>query len=133
MCCTNKDKTAYVIDATGECKDKDMNIKAGAPPCPCPGGVGQCITLVNPLKYKPGPNYIFELFGGIIKWVMGIMGSLTLLMFVWGGFLWVTSGGNPEKVKKGSDTMLWAAIGVFLVLASYIILSTFLGFLTGSK
>ena len=97
-------------------------------PGPCPSGQsGQCISLPNPLK----SNDIFVIIGGVIKWVMGIVGSLTLLMFIWGGFMWLTSAGNPEHVKKGSDTMLWAAIGVFLVLASYIILSTFLNFLTG--
>jgi hypothetical protein len=52
-------------------------------------------------------------------------------MFVWGGFSWLTSGGNAEKIKKGSQTMIWAAIGVMLVLSSYIILTTYLDYLTG--
>jgi hypothetical protein len=47
-------------------------------------------------------------------------------MFLMGGFAWLTAGGNEERVKKGSQTMLWAAIGVAVVFASYIIVSQWL-------
>ena len=52
-------------------------------------------------------------YGNIVKYALGLVGSLTLLMLVWGGFQWVTSAGNAEKVNKGSQTMIWAAIGAF--------------------
>ncbi len=68
-----------------------------------------------------------------IKAALGIVGALTLLMLVWGGFQWLTSAGNPEKVKSGTQTMVWAIIGVVLVFASYLLLSTFTGYLTGGK
>ena len=52
-------------------------------------------------------------------------------MLVWGGFEWLTSAGNDEKVKSGTQTMVWAVIGVILVFASYLLLSTFTDYLTG--
>ena len=72
-----------------------------------------------------------QIISTVIKTALGIVGALTLLMLVWGGFQWLTSAGNPEKVKSGAQTMLWAIIGVVLVFASYILLSTFTDYLTG--
>lgn len=99
---------------------------------PCPDNPNrECIRLENPfLNESAGPN---ELLGGIIKAALGVVGALTLLMLVWGGFQWLTSAGNSEKVEKGTQTMIWAVIGVFLVFASYLIVSTFTDYLTGAK
>ena len=92
----------------------------------CPPNV-TCLT--NPLNNNTVD--INQIMGNILKGVLGIMGSLTLLMLVYGAFLWLTSAGNAEKVKMGTDTMLWAVIGTVLVLSSYLLLSTFLKYLTG--
>jgi hypothetical protein len=97
----------------------------------CPNGRAgeKCVTLDNPLASKA--TEVTVIIGKIIQFALGLMGSVTLFMFVWGGFSWLTSGGNAEKIKKGSQTMIWAAIGVMLVLSSYIILTTYLDYLTG--
>jgi hypothetical protein len=79
-------------------------------------------SLFNPL----GETDVRIILGRVVKAGMGIMGSIVLLVFVYGGFLWLTSAGNQDRVKKGTDTMLWAAIGVFIIFASYAILSTIL-------
>ena len=96
---------------------------------------GECTTdscaLPNPLVGNK--TSVSEIIGTIIKTALSIIGAITLLMFVWGGFRWFTSAGNPEKVKAGTQTMVWAVIGLFLVFASYLLLSTFLDFLTGTR
>jgi len=89
----------------------------------------ECVVLENPL----GATDVPTLLGTIIKAALGIVGSLTLLMLIWGGFQWLTSAGNAEKVKSGTQTMVWAVIGVVLVFSSYLILSTFTDYLTGKK
>ena len=108
---------------------------AGSDPCAgppqtelCPDGQSQCIKLCNPLKGDT--TDIKVILGTIIKVALSLVGSLTLLMLVWGGFLWLTSGGNPERVKKGTQTMLWAAIGVIIVFSSYFIVRNFTEYLT---
>ena len=58
----------------------------------------------------------------IIAIALGFLGSLALLFFIYGGFLWMTSRGKPEIITKGTKTMLWAAIGIFFVFSSYSIL-----------
>lgn len=93
------------------------------------GNANKTISLENPLQTTD----VNTLLGTVIKAALGIIGSLTLLMLIWGGFQWLTSAGNPEKVKSGTQTMVWAIIGVILVFSSYIILNTFTNYLTGGK
>lgn len=92
------------------------------------------VNLENPIGVgRQGTTSAAGIISVVIKGALGIIGALTLLMFVWGGFEWLTSAGNPEKVKSGMQTMLWAVIGVVLVFASYLLLATFTNILTTGK
>ena len=62
------------------------------------------------------------LYGRLIFGFMGITGVVALLMFLVGGFQWMTAGGNADKVKKGQDTLTWALLGLAVIFASYAIL-----------
>jgi len=89
-------------------------------------------SLDNPLQYQDGDvmkgiTDVQVLIGVIIKSVLGILGSVTLLMFVWGGIILLNSRGNEEKIKSGTNTMLFAGLGVFVVLSSYILVNFIIG------
>jgi type IV secretory pathway VirB2 component (pilin) len=71
------------------------------------------------------------LIGNIIRVVLGFTGVVALLMIIYGGILWLTSGGNQERVKKGRDTLIWAVLGVALIFAAYAIVTTVLGAVAG--
>ncbi len=60
-----------------------------------------------------------ELIGKIINSVLGVVGSIALLMFVFGGLTWMTSSGSAEKVKKGRDIIMWSAIGLVIIFSAY--------------
>ncbi len=69
----------------------------------------------------------------IIQVLLGFVGAATLLVFVWGGLHMIFSGGNEEKIKKGRSTLVWAVIGLAIILSSYAILKyTFTIFKTAS-
>jgi hypothetical protein len=72
-------------------------------------------TLKNPLSVST-PQ---ALIGKVINAVLGIVGSIALLMFVYGGLVWMTSSGSPEKVKQGKNVIIWSAIGLAIIFASY--------------
>lgn len=76
--------------------------------------------LENPL----GPENLTmeQVYGRIIYGFMAGTGALALLMFVIGGFQWLTAAGNAEKVKKGRDTLMWAILGLVVIFSSYAIL-----------
>ena len=58
----------------------------------------------------------------VIQALLGIVGAGALLMFIWGGFQMIFSGGSEERIKKGRDTLLWAVIGMAVILSSYAVL-----------
>ena len=97
----------------------------------CPDGRGACTLIDNPLASR-GTD-IYRQVGGVIGYVLLLIGSLTLLMIVWGGFQWLTAAGNAEKIEQGSKTMMWAVLGVVAVFVSYIFLNNFLDYITGAK
>lgn len=76
-------------------------------------------ALYNPL----GEVSVPMLIGRVIQAALGISGSIALLMFVWGGFLWLTSGGVPGRIKSGQDTLLWSAIGIAVIFGAYAIVN----------
>lgn len=57
--------------------------------------------------------------GGIIKGVLGLLGILLLLMFIYGGFVWMTAGGNTEKVQLANKIINSAIIGLIVIFLSY--------------
>jgi len=65
-----------------------------------------------------------DLITNVIKTILGVTGSVALIMFVWGGFLWMTSAGNSDKVQKGKNVFIWATAGLIIIFASYAILRT---------
>ena len=72
-------------------------------------------TLSNPI----GVTSVSELIAKVIKAIMGFLGALATLMFIYGGFTLILSGGSAETIKKGQKTIVWAIIGVVVALSSY--------------
>lgn len=59
----------------------------------------------------------------ISQYILGIVGSLTLLMFIVGGFQFMTSTGSPEKVSKAKKTITAAIVGLLIVFSSWLIIN----------
>lgn len=83
-------------------------------------GVG---TTAKP--YEEG-NYSLEDIMAIVisasRWILGIVGSLALLMFIYGGFTFLISAGSSEKVGQARKIIMAAVIGLLIVFASYLII-----------
>jgi len=79
---------------------------------------------------QPIKGDIPEIVGRLIKYLLGMVGVLALVMFIYGGITWMTSGGNPEKIKKGRDTLVWAVAGLAFIFFSYALLKFILEALT---
>ncbi len=67
------------------------------------------------------------------KVILGIIGSLVLLMFVYGGFTWLVSGGNEGNIKKGKDILVNAVIGLGIIFSAYLIVTTLVSVLTAQE
>lgn len=73
---------------------------------------------------------LYDVIGRIIRAILGLSGAAALLMFVWGGFLWLTSRGESGQITKGKDTLKWATIGLVVILLAYTLVTAVIGALT---
>lgn len=90
----------------------------------CPDGK---ICAPNPLGIFDSSRNIPALMGNVSRGLFGIIGTIALLIFLYGGFLWMTAFGEEEKVKKGWDTLVWGGFGLGAVFGSYVFVSFILG------
>jgi len=70
-----------------------------------------------------GATDINVIIGRIINVVLGFLGIVLLFYFLYGGFKWMTSGGEEEGVNEAKTMIKNAVIGLVIVMASYAISS----------
>ncbi|MFH0829469.1 MAG: hypothetical protein V1907_04865 [Candidatus Kerfeldbacteria bacterium] len=85
--------------------------------------------IQNPISGCDDALCLFERF---IRFFLGGVAVVSTMMFIWGGYLFLTSGGNAEQIKKGKDTLLWSSLGIVVILASWVILRYFIVNIVGS-
>lgn len=57
----------------------------------------------------------------VIQWALGFLGLISVGMIIFGGFMWMTSAGNEQRVEKGREIIKWAVIGLVVVMLSWAI------------
>lgn len=72
----------------------------------------------NPLKAS-GVETPQQFVGHVINILMGVIGSIALAMFTWGGFQWLIAMGDSKKVQTGKDIMKWTAFGMAMIFMAY--------------
>lgn len=78
------------------------------------------VSISNPLgEIKNIPTLI----GKVIQIILSVVGSISLVMFIYGGFVWMLAAGNEQRVQKGKDILLWSVLGLVVIFSSYAILN----------
>lgn len=67
-------------------------------------------------------NDMTQVLINVSDWILGVVGSVALLFFVYGGFVFILSGGSEEKVKQGKQILIGSIIGLFIVFGSFLII-----------
>ena len=65
------------------------------------------------------PKTIPEIVGTIIGAFLSLLGIILVCLIIYGGFLWMTAGGNEYKVLKAKGVLNNAIIGLIIILSSY--------------
>ena len=79
----------------------------GDSPPPNEGG-----SISNPLN----ATSFDQLISDIAYWIFLLAIPLATLMFLIGGFMFMVSGGNEQRVTQAKKTMLWSAVGLAICL-----------------
>lgn len=68
----------------------------------------------------------------IIRLLLGFLGIIAVVLILYAGFIWMTSGGNDEKISKAKAILKNAVIGLAIILASFGIVAFILKQLIGA-
>jgi TRAP-type C4-dicarboxylate transport system permease small subunit len=58
---------------------------------------------------------------GIVNGFYMVAGFTAVLIIIIAGYIYTTSSGNPEKTKKAGQAIFYAAIGLVVMLAAFLI------------
>ncbi len=65
---------------------------------------------------------IVDVIKNIIRLLVPIAAVAFLIMLIFGGFQFLTSGGDPKAAAAARNTLTYAVIGIILVVISWLIL-----------
>lgn len=65
-----------------------------------------------------------QLIENVMSFLLTISIPLAIVVIIYGGFLFMTSGGSEQRIAKGKQAVLSAIIGLAIVFGSYIIITT---------
>lgn len=84
--------------------------------------LGIPLLIAHPVLAADGNVAQVENFiRSIIKVVAGLAGLIATGFFVFGGFVYITSSGNPERLDRAKHTLLYSGIGLAIVIAAFVI------------
>lgn len=68
----------------------------------------------------------------IIRTFLTVLGVIAVIIVIYGGFTWMTAGGEAEKVEKAKKILLNGGIGLAIILLSWAITSFIISALLGA-
>jgi PKD repeat protein len=92
----------------------------------CPSGEENYLSCGVPEDIVPSvmaTGGIRESVIGIINYLLGFLGLVLVIVIIWAGVLMIFSGGDEENVTKGRKIILYAIIGLIIILLSYTIVN----------
>lgn len=108
---------------------EDANIQGGL----CAGsdlqapGTAECDNIND--QASEGVNNTVNLIINIFSWIVGVV---SVIMIIWGGFKYITSGGDAGSVTAAKNTILYAIVGLIIVALAQVIVKFVLGNVTNS-
>lgn len=90
--------------------------------------------LDRTLNPSGGPITLGNIVTRILGFLMPMAGIILLFVLIWGGYDFMMSQGNPEKIKSAQGKITSGLVGFFLLIASYLIvrlISAIFGLNTG--
>ena len=72
-----------------------------------------------------------ETLGSIINYFLGFVGLVAVLILIYGGFTMITSQGEEDKFKEGRQMIIYAVIGIVVIVISYTLVGTLISGISG--
>lgn len=72
---------------------------------------------------KPAKNSAKNTIFNVINTILGLVGSLSVVMIVYAGIQYVISAGDSGKVAKAKNIIIYAVVGLLIAVFSYTIVN----------
>lgn len=84
--------------------------------------------LVQPVdstaqKALPTGDFRFEIIPKAIKLTLALVGTVSVIVFVYAGVMLVIAQGNEEDLKKFKEMLIWSIVGLLFITLSYAIVT----------
>ena len=79
-------------------------------------------------KWWAGDEWFLDFVQSWVNWILALLGLITIIILIWGGFLMVTAAGDDGKYKKGFTIVKQAVIGLILIGVSALIVNLIFSF-----
>lgn len=57
----------------------------------------------------------------IIKWALGMIGSVLVLIIIYGGIIYMTASGNEQRIEKAKTILTYGIIGAVIAFSAWMI------------
>ncbi len=83
-------------------------------------GAGSAKPKETPSDLFTGTNAVFQTIANILIFLTG---AIAVIMLIYGGLRYVTSGGNASSTKAAKDTILYGIIGLVVAILAFAIVN----------
>lgn len=92
----------------------------------CTGGTS-CITDGSKKTGLTGTPSVEDTIKNITNVLLFLIGAVSVIMLIIGGFKYVTSNGNADQIKSAKNTIMYAIIGIVVAITAYAIVDWLVG------
>ena len=94
-------------------------------------GVAAVNDSKGTIPIPEGPD-LFTVVQNLLNTTFGVVGVIVVIMIIIGGFYYMASQGEPDRVQKGKNTILYGIIGLIICLSAFAIVNFVLAGLNGA-
>lgn len=69
--------------------------------------------------HLPSGDFLQDILPAVIKILLGLSASLTLIALTAGAVILVTAQGNEDQINKGKRILMWTVLALILISLSY--------------
>jgi hypothetical protein len=89
----------------------------------CSGANGGASNAAGSCSTNANQNTLPTIVGKVIQIFSWVVGAVSVIMLIYGGFKYITSGGDAGGVTAAKNTILYAIVGLVIVALSQVIVN----------
>ena len=124
-------QTTYAQDASGNCESRILGIPPWYRGLTKTDSAGDC-AITSPDEVGGLSPFIWKIVLNVIEIGLILAGWIALFFILYGGFLFITGGGNASQVEKARKSIFNAVIGLIISMGAIAITNLAFGSLASS-